>query len=373
VSDDVEHADLQFRDDILFAMRSALLIASLLSTLACKPSEPERQDVVVEAEPASAPDVELVATPNDPPPEPSPAVGELAAKLVDGFDRAAYEADLRFIAATRPPGSAHWQAVQDRCAESFERAGFAVSRVTAEGAGTSVIGRKQGRDPTLPAIVVGAHYDHIEDCPGADDNASGTAALLAVARMLGPLEWNRTLYVACWDEEENGLHGSRNWADQTVAAGQSIALYFNFDAIAYADDTPNTQTLPVGSELMFAEQIKQLKAREFRADFIGVLADDGARDAGQRYLVHAARLGLHAMFLEIPGAIKNDALLSELRRSDHASFWKHDIPAVFLSDTANYRTDTYHCMTRPDTVETLNLDFAVAVTRAAIGALAELL
>lgn len=66
-------------------------------------------------------------------------------------------------------------------------------------------------------------------------------------------------------------------------------------------------------------------------------------------------------------------MLSELHRSDHASFWKHDVPAVFLSDTANYRTDTYHCVVRPDTVETLDLDFAVAVTRAATAMLVELL
>jgi hypothetical protein len=353
-------------------MRRALLIASLLSTLACKPNEPEPQEAAVQAVPEATPKIETPKLP-DPAPEPVQAVGELSAKLVDGLDRAAYEADLRFIAAVRPPGSAHWQAVQDRCAESFERAGFTVSRMTAEGAGTSVIGHKQGRDPTLPAIVVGAHYDHIEDCPGADDNASGTAALLAIARTLGPHEWTRTLYVACWDEEENGLHGSRHWVEQTVAAGQSIALYFNFDAIAYADDTPNTQTLPPGSELLFAEQIKELKAREFRADFIGVLADDGAHDACLRYRAHADRLALPTVVLEIPGAIKNDKLLSELHRSDHANFWKHDIPAVFLSDTANYRTDTYHCGTRPDTVETLDLDFAVKVTRAAVGTLAELL
>ncbi|HVI03936.1 MAG TPA: M28 family peptidase [Enhygromyxa sp.] len=353
-------------------MRRALLIASLLSTLACKGSDPDPQVAAAE------PEVEHEASPlpvadPDPAREPVPTASDRAAKLAEGLDRAAYEADLRFIAAVRPPGSAHWQAVQDRCAETLEASGFTVSRVTGDGAGTSVVGRKQGSDAKLPAIVVGAHYDHVEDCPGADDNASGTAAALALARTLGSHEWSHTLYVACWDEEETGLNGSEHWANQTVAEGQAIALYLNFDAIGYADDTPNSQTLPPGAELLFAEQIKYLKAREFRGDFIGVLADDGAREPCQRYLAHAARLGLPAVLLEIPGVLKNDALLSELRRSDHASFWKHDIPALFLSDTANYRTDTYHCMKRPDTVETLDLEFALQVTQAAVATVAELL
>ncbi|MFO7563288.1 MAG: M28 family peptidase [Enhygromyxa sp.] len=351
--------------------RRALVIASLLTAVACKRGEPEPEAeaaVEREVEPASHP-----PRTSPPPPEPKATPSERAVELADGLERAAFEADLRFIAAPRPPGSSHWQAVQDRCVETLESSGFAVTRVSAEGVGTSVIGQKRGSDPKLPAIVVGAHYDHIEDCPGADDNASGTAAALALARTLGAHEWSRTLYVACWDEEESGLHGSRHWADQIVAEGQSIELYLNFDAIAYADSTPNSQTLPAGAELLFRQQIAELEAREYRADFIAVLADDAARESSRRYLAHADRLELPAALLEIPGSLKNDALLSELRRSDHANFWKHDIPAVFLSDTANFRTDTYHCMKRPDALETLDLEFAVKVTRAAAGALAELL
>jgi hypothetical protein len=357
-------------------MRRALLITSLLPILACKPTDPDPQVAAAELEVEADVEIEPVANPirtPSPAPEPVPTASDRAAELADKLDRAAYEADLRFIAAPRPPGSTHWQAVQDRCAESLQASGFTVSRVSAEGVGTSVIGHKQGRDPSLPAVVVGAHYDHIEACAGADDNASGTAAALAVARTLGAHEWARTLYVACWDEEETGLHGSEHWADQIVAGGQALALYLNFDAIAYADDTPNSQTLPPGAELLFPEQIKFLQAREYRGDFIGVLADDGAREHCQRYLAHAARLGLPAVLLEVPGLLKNDALLSELRRSDHASFWKHDVPALFLSDTANFRTDTYHCMKRADTVETLDLEFALAVTQAATATLAELL
>jgi Zn-dependent M28 family amino/carboxypeptidase len=284
-----------------------------------------------------------------------------------------YAEDLRFVAAIRPPGSPHWQAVQDRCFTVFEAAGFSTVRFEVEGAGISVIGRKDGSKPELPGIVVGAHYDHIADCPGADDNASGTAAVLELARVLGTQTWERSLTVACWDEEETGLHGSRAWVDAAVADGRTFALYLNFDAMAYTDTKPNTQKLPPGIDMLFAKQVERLAAREFRADFIAVLADASASASSARLVAHANRLELPVALLEVPQQLMNEPLLADLRRSDHANFWQHHIPAVFLSDTANLRTDTYHCTGRPDTVETLDLGFATKVVRAAAGALSELL
>jgi Zn-dependent M28 family amino/carboxypeptidase len=294
-------------------------------------------------------------------------------QIADRVDAGRYAEDLRLVAAIRPPGSPHWQAVQDRCFAVFDAAGFSTVRFEVDGAGTSVVGRKDGSKPELPGIVVGAHYDHIADCPGADDNASGTAAVLELARVLGAETWERSLTVACWDEEETGMHGSRAWIDAAVADGRSFALYLNFDAMAYASTAPNSQKLPPGIDVLFAKQVEMLAAREFRADFIAVLADASASASAARLLAHANRLELPIALLEVPQALKNEPLLADLRRSDHASFWHHDIPAVFLSDTADFRTDTYHCTGRPDTVETLDLEFATKVVRTAAGALSELL
>jgi hypothetical protein len=305
-------------------------------------------------------------------PEPE-APGAAAISIADQVDADRYAEDLRLIAAVRAPNSPHWQAVQDRCFAVFEGAGFATVRFEVEGAGISVIGRKDGSKPELPGLVVGAHYDHIENCPGADDNASGTAAVLELARVLGAHAWERSLTVACWDEEESGLNGSRAWVDAAVADGRKFELYLNFDAMAYADSTPNSQKLPPGLDLMFPKQVEMLAAREFRADFIVILADASASESSVRLLAHANRLELPAALLEVPQALKNEPMLSDLRRSDHASFWHHDIPAVFLSDTANFRTDTYHCTGRPDTVDTLDLGFATKVVRTSAGALSELL
>lgn len=352
---------------------SILLSTLLLACNAESEVEPPARDEAVEPEaPRQKPEAPApeAPTPEAPAPEaPTAAASGIAAQV----DAARYAEDLRLVAAIRPPGSAHWQAVQDRCFAVFEAAGFSTVRFEVDGAGVSVIGRKDGSKPALPGIVVGAHYDHIEGCPGADDNASGTAAVLELARVLGSQTWDRSLTVACWDEEEGGLHGSRAWVDAAVADARTFALYLNFDAMAYADSKPNSQKLPPGMDMLFPEQIARLAAREYRADFIAILADSSASASSARLLAHANALELPVALLEVPEALKNEPLLKDLRRSDHASFWHHDIPAVFLSDTANFRTDTYHCTGRPDTVETLDLEFATKVVRTAAGALSELL
>ncbi len=354
--------------------RPSILLSSIL--IACKAEaevEPQTQPEAARAES----DGNELAPPEPAPSEPAPSEpappGAAANAIADEVDATRYADDVRLVAAARPPGSAHWQVVQDRCFAVLEGAGFTVVRFEVEGAGVSVIGRKDGHEPELPGIVVGAHYDHIEDCAGADDNASGTAAVFELARVLGAHAWERSLTIACWDEEESGLHGSRAWADAAVADGREFALYLNFDAMAYASSEPNSQKLPPGIELLFAKQVEMLREREFRADFIAILADASASESAARLVAHANRLELPSAVLEVPQALKNEPALKDLRRSDHASFWRHDIPAVFLSDTANFRTDTYHCMGRPDTVDTLDLGFATKVVRTAAGALAELL
>ena len=112
--------------------------------------------------------------------------------LMACVDLERYVADLEFIADVRVPGSPHWLAVQERCADVLELAGFDVS-LQEYPTGVNVIGVRSGREP---ALVLGAHYDHIPDCPGADDNASGVAGVLEIARVLGAAPLTRALIVA---------------------------------------------------------------------------------------------------------------------------------------------------------------------------------
>lgn len=354
--------------------RAALFATALAlcSALACKDDPAPASDGKEADDPPTARD-------SSAPEAPEAADPALEVAVADAVDPARYRADVEWIAAPRVPGSEHWKAVQDRCASVFEASGFTVERHAAGPAdngtaGVNVIGRKPGSDPDAPAVVVGAHYDHIEGCAGADDNASGTAAVLELARVLGPdRQWPSELVLACWDIEEEGLHGSAQWVTDAVEAGEEIGVYFNFDAMGYASDEPDSQRLPPEVEtsmaVMFEDQLETVRANDNRANFVVVLADSAARDHVERVLAHAERVELVAIDLQIPKALIGQPALSDLRRSDHASFWLEGIPAVFMSDTAEFRTDTYHCRGRPDTADTLDYTFATKVVRASASAL----
>ena len=133
--------------------------------------------------------------------DPGPAGNAAIAELVNAVDGARYKADLDFISKPRPPGSAHWKAVQDRCASRFSELGYTVELHAYE-TGVNVLGVKAGAGRAGEQVVVSAHYDHIENCDGADDNGTGVAGLLETAGVLSKDRFDRTLVLACWDQEE---------------------------------------------------------------------------------------------------------------------------------------------------------------------------
>lgn len=287
--------------------------------------------------------------------------------LADCVDPKAYEEDINFIADLRTPGTTHWQAVQDLCADRLAEYGYEVA-LQDYGTGVNVVGRRLGSKTPEQIVLVGAHYDHIADCHGADDNASGVAATLEIARMLGQAEFDRTVVIACWDEEELGLVGSEAYVAAAVAAKDDVVMYFNFDMIGFRSDADDSQTVPPGFESVFPGPYAELQAQNFRGDFIAVVSHSLAHDPALVYVSAAERLGLPAKIIEIPEGLENSELFDDLRRSDHAAFWMAGLPALFITDTGEFRNDHYHCMNGPDEVADLDLEFAVQVTRATVEA-----
>ena len=315
-------------------------------------------------------------------PEPEPAARAIpvadgcasadAATIRGCVDADRWADDLRHVAQARPPGSPHHLRVQVRCAEVFEEWGYEVE-IDRYATGTNVLGTRPGRDPAAPYVLVGAHYDHIPGCEGADDNASGTAGVLELARALAGVPAERTLKLACWDEEERGLVGSRSWAARARARGDLVFVYFNFDAIAFTDPRPHTQRVPTGLGVLFPGDMERLNARGERADFIAIIADAGATPHAERLAAHAEAIGLPSSVLPVPPLVQQSGLAWDLQRSDHAALWDAGYPAVMITDTADFRSEAYHCRGRPDTVDTLDLAFGASVVRATAGAITEAL
>jgi len=263
------------------------------------------------------------------------------------------------------PGTPHWQAVQDLCADRLSEYGYQVA-LQDYGSGVNVVGRRLGSEPGQ--VLVGAHYDHIDGCHGADDNATGVAATLEIARLLALPSFDRTVMIGCWDEEERGLVGSEAYVAAAQAAKDEVVINYNFDMIGFRSNDPGTQQVPNGFSLVFSAAYAEIEANEFRGDFIAVIASSLAHDRALEFAAAAERAGIKSAVLELPAGTENTPTFDDLRRSDHASFWAAGYPAVFLTDTGEFRNPNYHCMGGPDEVGDLDLEFAVAVTRATVEA-----
>lgn len=303
---------------------------------------------------------------------PLPACGTSTPEaLMACVERARYVADLETISGARPPGSTHHGEVRELCATRLGELGFTVERHD-YGSGVNVVGTRVGTALPDERVLVSAHYDSTVGCPGADDNASGTAGALETARVLAMATFGRTLVVACWDEEERGLVGSRGYADRAAMRGETLVANFVYEMIGYRDTTPGSQSLPAGLGLLFPRELRALQLRGSPGDFVVVIADE-LHSAGSAAAVGAmaARVGLPSVVLALPESVALVPETSDLRRSDHASFWENGAPGIMLGDTANFRYDRYHCAAGPDTPDQLDPDFSVAIIQATVGAAAQ--
>jgi len=274
-------------------------------------------------------------------------------------DKSRYVADLTFIArAARTIVDAHHQEVQDLCATRFSALGFTVERYQ-YGDGVDVIGTLPGTSRPEEIVIVSAHYDTIMGGDGADDNASGVAAVLESARLLAAGKHERTLVVACWDEEEPAETGSYRYASREKQKQAQIQVAYVYDEIGFSLDAPNSQKFPTGFKVAYPLLALKMQSNQYRANFIMLIYDKQASPWGQAIANAAEQEGLPSAQLEVDLAGK---VPIELRGSDHNSFWGKGYPAIEITDTAGYRNPYQH--TNMDTVDRLDNDFTVKVISA---------
>jgi Zn-dependent M28 family amino/carboxypeptidase len=301
--------------------------------------------------------------------DPTGCVPTTVAEAAACVDATVYADDLNTLAIERPAGSSGAATARKHCEDVLIAAGFTVE-THPYGTGTNIIGRKTGMGSERSTYIVSAHYDSVEDCVGADDNASGVAGALGVARALAQGTFTHDLVIACWDEEELGLIGSQAYAEREADADADIAGVISLEMIAYTNDEPESQDLPFGFDLIFPEAVAEVEARDNRGDFIALVSDESASRLVKAFRDNAPD-SLPTVGVEIPNEMLGNPALSDLERSDHASFWLHGYPAIMITDTADFRYGGYHCGDGEDSVDRLDLDFAVDVTRATAAALAE--
>jgi hypothetical protein len=236
--------------------------------------------------------------------------------------------------------------------------------------GANLLARKRGAAPGR-AILVGAHLDTVRGSPGADDNGSGVAAVLELARVLAPLSFRRDVLLAIFDMEEIGCFGSRALAQELRARGEPAAAIV-LESVGFVDRRPGSQTVPPRMGAVYRGQVRRIEQRERRGDWSLVVFRRTsvalARMLGEA-LAHlegrpAVVLTRDPLDLPLLGTLLERLGLwtAEFGRSDHAEFWAEGVPAVQLTDTANFRNPNYH---EPgDLPETLDYERLAAVVAA---------
>ncbi|QRN94795.1 M28 family peptidase [Archangium violaceum] len=208
-----------------------------------------------------------------------------------------------------------------------EDSGFQVTNVVAELPGT-----------TRPeeVVLVGAHFDAFY--MGADDNASGVAAVLELARVFSQYRFERTVRFVGFDLEERGFLGSTQLVN--ALGGEHLTAALVFDSIGYYDSTPGSQT-----------SIPGLPSPD-TGDFLAAIGNDGSRQFVSELYELNRRLGLMKVVPIIAPGEGATPISGNLMRSDHSPFWLTGRNAVFLTDTADFRNANYH--TDKDVPETLS-------------------
>ena len=116
-------------------------------------------------------------------------------------------------------------------------------------------------------IIVGAHFDAVPDCPGADDNGTGTAGVLEIARVLKDIETEMTFIFIAFDSEESWMWGSYAYADSVGAAGKDIIYMQNLDMIGHHTNSDRAD-LYYGSEIAYS-----VLWRELAGPLVGITGD----------------------------------------------------------------------------------------------------
>lgn len=233
------------------------------------------------------------------------------------------------------------QRTREYITQSLESAGWTVQLQQFDN-GVNLYADRLGASSEAGTLLVGAHYDSVERSPGADDNATGVAALLELARLFATVPTPQTLRLAFFDLEEQGLLGSEAFvADQALTQNLSGAVIL--EMLGYACDTPGCQQYP---PLPFTPPTD-------RGDFLAALGD-----RGHAFLLEAFQPSDQDSTTVLSLAVPVVAgMAPDLIRSDHAPFWRQGLGAVLLTDTANFRTPHYHQPT--DTPATLTASFFV--------------
>ncbi len=252
-------------------------------------------------------------------------------------------------------------AAADYIEQTFREAGLAVRREGYAVRGVHSDNIEASIPGSAEVVVVGAHYDSVYGSPGANDNGSGVAALLALARKFAGQKPARTLrFVAFTNEEppyfQTADMGSMVYAKNCRQRGDRVVAMLSLETIGYFSSGKGSQVYPLpGLSLAYPT----------RGNFIGFVSNPGSRHLLRQVMqVFRRHATIGSEGAALPAAVPG------IGWSDQWAFWQHGYPGVMVTDTAPFRYPHYH--ERSDTPGQLDYESMARVVSALEKVVAEL-
>jgi len=226
-------------------------------------------------------------------------------------------------------------AAADYIESSFEQAGYEVKRQSYEVAGRTCYNLEveiSGNKKANEIVIIGAHYDTVFGCPGANDNTSGVAALLALANAFSGNQTSCSLRIVAFVNEEppyfqSGMMGSMVYARRCLEHGEKIVAMLSLETIGYYSEQPNSQHYPFPVGFFYPST----------GNFIAFVGNISSRGFDRKVVASFRR---QVQFPSEGGAWPG--IIPGIGWSDHYSFWQMGYPAIMITDTALFRYPYYH-------------------------------
>ena len=224
----------------------------------------------------------------------------------------------------------------DFIAESFKSYGYSVNFQDYQVEGLkarNIIAERGVRKGSKKVIIIGAHYDTVIGTPGADDNASGVAVLLELARLTAKNLFNADVRFVAFTLEEvpfykTGRMGSRVYARSLKEKGEDVLGMICLESVGYYSNKEKSQGFPYFFFRWFYPD---------KGNFITVVGNIKSRALAKRIAMGLKKN--HSLPVEI---FIGPTFVPGVNWSDHHSFWQEGYRAVMLTDTAFYRNPNYH-------------------------------
>jgi Zn-dependent M28 family amino/carboxypeptidase len=227
----------------------------------------------------------------------------------------------------------------------FSKVGLKVSKETFQWEGkrfSNIIAEKTGFRSPDEVLILGAHYDTVPGSPGADDNASGIAVLLEVARNIQAAPLASTVRFIAFCLEECDFIGSTDYVKALKKGKEKILGMISLEMVGF---TSPQQNYPPYLDPKYYPNV---------GDFIAIVGNERSKELLEKvcrfFRISVPQLPMESLC--VPG---NGEGMEEIRLSDHSSFWDQNLMALMVTDTAFLRNPNYHLAS--DTKETLDFEF----------------